>query len=95
MRDAYMILDQLADDPANTHTPDGKPATRPHARARLARMIAADAIEFNHRDAVALAKAVAPAGHDNVGASQTAVSDKSPQTSLSVVVVPMVIVPTP
>ena len=61
MRDAYMILDQLADDPANTQTPDGKPATRPHARARLARMIAADSVEFNHRDAVALAQAAAEA----------------------------------
>jgi probable H4MPT-linked C1 transfer pathway protein len=61
MRDAHMILDRISDDPANTHTPDGKPATRPHARARLARMIAADAVEFNHRDAVALAKAAADA----------------------------------
>src|SRR5205085_6364592 len=61
MRDAYMILDQLPDDPANTHTPDNKPATRPFARARLARMIAADAVEFNHRDAVALAQAAADA----------------------------------
>jgi (4-(4-[2-(gamma-L-glutamylamino)ethyl]phenoxymethyl)furan-2-yl)methanamine synthase len=61
MRDAYMILDQLPDDSVNNQTPDGKPATRPYARARLARMIAADAAEFNHRDAVALAQAAAEA----------------------------------
>jgi probable H4MPT-linked C1 transfer pathway protein len=61
MRDAYMILEQLADDPANTSTPDGKPATRPFARARLGRMIAADTLEFNHRDAVALAQSAADA----------------------------------
>jgi (4-(4-[2-(gamma-L-glutamylamino)ethyl]phenoxymethyl)furan-2-yl)methanamine synthase len=61
MRDAYMILDQLPDDPANMHTPDGKPATRPFARVRLGRMIAADTQEFNHRDAVALAQSAADA----------------------------------
>jgi probable H4MPT-linked C1 transfer pathway protein len=61
MRDAYMILDRISDDSANTQTSDGKPATRPFARARLARMIAADAAEFNHRDAVALAQAAAEA----------------------------------
>jgi len=61
MRDVYMILDYLADDPANLHTSDGKPATRGFARARLGRMIAADTEEFNHRDAVALAASVAEA----------------------------------
>jgi probable H4MPT-linked C1 transfer pathway protein len=61
MRDAYMILDQLPDDPANTQTPDGKPATRPFAKTRLGRMIAADAQEFDHRDAVALAQSAADA----------------------------------
>lgn len=61
MRDVYMILDQLPDDPANTHTSDGKPATRGYARARLGRMIAADTEEFNHRDAVQLAQHLAEA----------------------------------
>jgi probable H4MPT-linked C1 transfer pathway protein len=61
MRDCYMILDRLSDDPANTQTPDGKPATRPYAQARLARMIAADSQEFNDRDAVALAQSAADA----------------------------------
>jgi uncharacterized hydantoinase/oxoprolinase family protein len=61
MRDAYLILDQLPEDPTDTSTADDKPATTPFARARLARMIAADAEEFNHRDAVALARAAAEA----------------------------------
>jgi probable H4MPT-linked C1 transfer pathway protein len=61
MRDVYMILDQLPDDPANTQTSDGKPATRGYARVRLGRMVAADSEEFNHRDAVALAQGVAEA----------------------------------
>jgi probable H4MPT-linked C1 transfer pathway protein len=61
MHDAYLILEQIRDDPRNTQTADGKPATRPYARARLARMVAADAEEFNHRDAVALAQSAADA----------------------------------
>jgi probable H4MPT-linked C1 transfer pathway protein len=59
--DAYLILEELPDDPANTATADGKPATRAHARIRLGRMLAADAEEFNHRDAVILAQSVADA----------------------------------
>jgi (4-(4-[2-(gamma-L-glutamylamino)ethyl]phenoxymethyl)furan-2-yl)methanamine synthase len=61
MRDVYLILDEIADDPADLHTADGKPATRAAARLRLGRMIAADSHEFNHRDAVALARGVADA----------------------------------
>ena len=56
MRNAYMVLDQLPDDPANVNTADGKPATRGFARVRLGRMIAADTHEFNHRDAVEIAQ---------------------------------------
>jgi probable H4MPT-linked C1 transfer pathway protein len=61
MRDVYLVLDKLPEDPADTHTADGRPATRAAARARLARMIAADNGEFNHRDAVMLAESVATA----------------------------------
>ena len=38
MRDVYQVLEYLPDDPANTATADGKPATRTCARVRLARM---------------------------------------------------------
>ena len=61
MRDVYLILEQIADDPADLNTADGKPATRAAARTRLGRMIAADAQEFNHRDAVAMARETAAA----------------------------------
>src|SRR5437667_330128 len=52
MRDVYVVLDKLTPDPSIVDTPDGKPATKAAARTRLARMIAADANDFNHRDAV-------------------------------------------
>jgi probable H4MPT-linked C1 transfer pathway protein len=61
MRDVYLVLDQLAEDSTNVATADGRPATKAAARARLARMIAADSDEFNHRDAVTLAESAADA----------------------------------
>jgi probable H4MPT-linked C1 transfer pathway protein len=61
MRDVYLILDKLPEDPANTQAPDGKPATKGFARSRLARMIGADDQEFNHKDAVAIAESAADA----------------------------------
>ena len=61
MRDVYLVLEELPEDSANHLTPDGRPATRAAARSRLARMIAADSEEFNHRDAIAMARAAADA----------------------------------
>ncbi len=59
--DAYVILGDLPEDAANDFTADGRPATKANARARLARSIGADSEQFNHRDAVAVAHAVAEA----------------------------------
>jgi probable H4MPT-linked C1 transfer pathway protein len=78
MRDAYLLLDQMAEDPADTSTADGKPATTPFARARIARMIAADADEFNHRDAVVLAQAAADAQTALVAAGIRRVNEPLP-----------------
>jgi probable H4MPT-linked C1 transfer pathway protein len=55
MLDVYLIQEKIAEDPASDDTADRRPATKPNARQRLARMFAADQEEFNHRDAVALA----------------------------------------
>jgi (4-(4-[2-(gamma-L-glutamylamino)ethyl]phenoxymethyl)furan-2-yl)methanamine synthase len=61
VQDAYLILEKISEDSANTQTADGKPATKLHARNRLARMIAADDQEFDHKDARAMAECVADA----------------------------------
>ena len=61
MRDVYLIQEKLPEDPACNDTADHRAATKPNARARLARMLAADLEEFNHRDAVALANEAAAA----------------------------------
>jgi (4-(4-[2-(gamma-L-glutamylamino)ethyl]phenoxymethyl)furan-2-yl)methanamine synthase len=41
--DAYLLLGWLPEDPADRGTADGRPATRAHAHARMARMLCADA----------------------------------------------------
>jgi probable H4MPT-linked C1 transfer pathway protein len=74
MRDVYLILERLPEDPANTQTADGKPAMKMYARNRLARMIAADDQEFNHKDAVAIAESAADAQVSRLAAAIQQVS---------------------
>ena len=57
-RDAYLILGELAEDPAATDTADGRPATRTAAHDRLARAICADRDMFGAADALAAARAI-------------------------------------
>ena len=61
MRDVYLVLGELPEQPDDVQTADGRPATRAAAIARLARMICADETEFGEPDAVALSAAVAEA----------------------------------
>lgn len=58
-RDVYILLGKLPEHPTDTNTADGRPATRRQARIRLGRMLAATEEQFNHRDAVVIAEAVA------------------------------------
>jgi probable H4MPT-linked C1 transfer pathway protein len=55
--DVYLILDDLAEEPNSNNTADGRPATRAHARDRLARTICADRDAFSFDDALGLAEA--------------------------------------
>jgi probable H4MPT-linked C1 transfer pathway protein len=41
-KDVYLLLEMVADDASDRDTADGRPATRDHARARVARMLCAD-----------------------------------------------------
>jgi len=74
--DVYLLLDRLAERPADMSTADGKPATKAAARMRLGRMIAADSEEFNHRDAIAIAETVANAQLDRVVATAKHVASR-------------------
>jgi probable H4MPT-linked C1 transfer pathway protein len=53
--DAYRMLDCLVEPSDSTWTADGRPLTKEYSRARLARMICADATLFNDADAVQVA----------------------------------------
>jgi len=44
--DAYLVLEKIAPDPEDRDTADGRPATVPHAMARMARMACADLDEY-------------------------------------------------
>lgn len=59
MQDAYIVLGKIPEDPHDARTANGRPATRISAVARLGRMLAADAGEFDERDAVILSKSLA------------------------------------
>lgn len=60
-RDVYTVLGRLPEQPMNHQTADGRATTKSASRARLARMICADSEDYNHRDAIAAADAVAQA----------------------------------
>lgn len=61
MRDVYLVLGELPEQPEDTQTADGRPATRAAASVRLARVICADETEFGADDAGELAAAAAEA----------------------------------
>jgi probable H4MPT-linked C1 transfer pathway protein len=61
MRDVYLVLGELPEQPNDTQTADGRPATRSAAVARLARVICADETEFVEHDAREMATAAAEA----------------------------------
>jgi probable H4MPT-linked C1 transfer pathway protein len=56
--DVYLLLDMLPEDPGDCDTADGRPATRPHAHARLARVRCSDVEAFSGAMARELARQV-------------------------------------
>ena len=52
-RDIHLTLGDVAEDPSDIETADGRPATKIHARDRLARMLGADREGFSAEDAIA------------------------------------------
>lgn len=60
-QDAWLMLDDLPEDPADLSTPDGRPATREFAHERLARAICADRESFSEEDAREAARQISQA----------------------------------
>jgi (4-(4-[2-(gamma-L-glutamylamino)ethyl]phenoxymethyl)furan-2-yl)methanamine synthase len=69
MRDVYLVLGELPEQPDDTQTADSRPATRSPAVARLARVICADETEFGEHDAHELATAAADAQAEQLAAA--------------------------
>jgi hypothetical protein len=57
--DAYLLLGEIDEDPSDTGTADGRPATHAHAHARLARMLGGDADTITRAQATDLARQAA------------------------------------
>ena len=55
-KDIYLTLGDLKEDPLDDETADGRPASRQHARDRLARMVGADREGFSEDDALEFSK---------------------------------------
>jgi hypothetical protein len=85
MQDVYVILGQLPEDRASYFTSDGRPATKPYARARLARSICVDIEQFNHRDAVAIAESAAESQAEYLATAMERVLQRQPAPPASVV----------
>lgn len=59
MADVHLLREVFPEDATFVDTADHKPLTKMNSRLRMARMIAADAEEFHHRDAVIMAEYIA------------------------------------
>jgi probable H4MPT-linked C1 transfer pathway protein len=57
--DVYLLLDQVPENPTDCGTADGRPATRPFAHARLARMLGGDGETCDQTITREMAKSVA------------------------------------
>ena len=57
--DAHLLLGNIPDDPADTDTADGRPATRVFAHTRIARMIGGDGTTVSEAGTLQLATAAA------------------------------------
>lgn len=84
-RDAYLTLQELPEEPLDDNTADGRPATRAASRARLARMICADADEFSDEDARIAAEAIASAQTVRVADALRSVIEAMPSAPATVV----------
>lgn len=84
-RDVYILMGDLPEDAASRMTADGRMASKAAARTRIGRMICADEEQFNHKDAVTMAQAIADAQAIIVGRAAERVARRLPQPPTAVV----------
>ncbi len=54
--DIYLLLDDIPQDPNNTNTANGRPATKPNAHDRIARICCCDKTEISYDEAIQIAQ---------------------------------------
>jgi len=86
MWDVYLLLGDLPEEPASTHTADGRPATKEWARDRIARSICADRTMVGLEDATGMARCVADAQRGRIGEAIQRVLGRLPARPAGVVV---------
>lgn len=59
MKDVYIVLGKLKENADDCDTADNRPATKANAVRRLGKLVCADELEFNDRDAQKIAKELA------------------------------------
>lgn len=84
--DVYLLLGDLPEEPANTNTADGRPATREHAHERVARSICADRTMVSYEDAVQMAQCIADAQYKQIAEALQAVLSRLGERPAGVVV---------
>jgi hypothetical protein len=84
--DAYLTLGDLPEEPNNTNTADGRPATMEAARDRLARSICADREMFDNADARAAAEAITRGQLAKIAVAVAQVVGRSPAPPETIVV---------
>lgn len=65
--DVHLLLGNIAEDPADSNTADGRPAVRANALSRLARMLCADPDEVGESLLLRLAEAIAERQRSLIG----------------------------
>lgn len=68
-KDVHLLLGELPEDPVDLDTADGRPATTPFARSRLARMLCADPDEVGDDAVRELAAALAERQRERIAAA--------------------------
>ncbi len=84
-RDVYLLTGDLPEDATSRHTADSRVATKAAARARIGRMICADELQFNHKDAVTMAQSIADAQATVLSRSVERVTQRLPKPPAAVV----------
>ena len=85
MRDAYIVLGELPEQPEDTETADGRPATKNASRARLGRMICGDPGQFDQTDALVMSQSFADAQVSDIQAAVKQVVERMPSLPQAVI----------